>query len=147
MPVSLNATGLHSSRWRVACSWEWFISAIVIWCDAASVFELNVPKAVAATGLSAVSGDINASGMHGRVEANVVSGNVDVMNVGTSLYVQGVSGNITVANVGGDAHVENVSGRISVTNVGGSRAAGFCSQSHLKPLFHEWQSGHFYKKD
>ena len=84
-----------------------------------ATYEVTVPTGVRAT-LSAVSGDINAAGMHGRVEANVVSGNIDVRNVGTSLYIQGVSGNITVANVGGDAHVENVSGRISVTNVGGT---------------------------
>jgi hypothetical protein len=84
-----------------------------------ATYEVTVPVGVRAS-LSAVSGDITASGIHGRVEVSNVSGSVNVRDAGTSLDVEGVSGDITLANVGGDAHVENVSGRVSLTGVGGS---------------------------
>ena len=84
-----------------------------------ATYDVTVPAGVRAS-LSAVSGGISASGVHGRLEVSVVSGSVDLKDVGSSLNVEGVSGNITIANVGGDAHVENVSGRVSISNVGGS---------------------------
>ena len=84
-----------------------------------ATYDVTVPAGSRAT-LSAVSGDIDASGLRGRAEVSTVSGSVNVRDVGSGLSVEGVSGNITVANVGGEAHVENVSGRVSVTGVGGS---------------------------
>ncbi|MEO7102929.1 MAG: DUF4097 family beta strand repeat-containing protein [Gemmatimonadaceae bacterium] len=84
-----------------------------------ATYDVTVPSGSRAS-LSAVSGDIDASGLRGRLEVSNVSGSVNVRDVGSGLSVEGVSGNVTVANVGGEAHVENVSGRISVTGVGGS---------------------------
>lgn len=84
-----------------------------------ATYDVTVPVSARAS-LSAVSGDITASGVHGRVEVSNVSGTVNVRDVGSALSVEGVSGGITIANVGGDAHVENVSGRISLAGAGGS---------------------------
>ena len=84
-----------------------------------ATYDVTVPVGSRAT-LSAVSGDINASGLRGRVEVSTVSGAVNVHDVGSGLSVEGVSGGITIANVGGEAHVENVSGRVSLTGVRGS---------------------------
>lgn len=84
-----------------------------------ATYEVTVPNGSRAT-LSAVSGDIDASGMRGSVDVSTVSGSVNVRDLGSTLNVEGVSGNITIANVGSDTRVENVSGRISVSGVGGS---------------------------
>lgn len=84
-----------------------------------ATYDVTVPVGSRAT-LSAVSGSINASGVHGRIEVSNVSGKVNVRDAGSSLSVEGVSGDITIATVGGDTHVENVSGRVSITGAGGS---------------------------
>lgn len=84
-----------------------------------ATYDVTVPVGSRAT-LSAVSGNINASGVRGRVEVSNVSGAVNVRDVGSSLSVEGVSSQITLANIGGDARIENVSGRVAVTGVGGS---------------------------
>lgn len=84
-----------------------------------ATYDVTVPAGSRAT-LSAVSGNINAEGLHGSVEVSNVSGDVSVRDVGSSLSVEGVSGGITVANIAGDAHVENVSGDVSLTGVGGT---------------------------
>ena len=87
-----------------------------------ATYEVTVPVGARAT-LSAVSGNIDASGLHGSVDVSTVSGSVNVRNVGSTLTVEGVSGSITAANVGNDARVENVSGRISLAGVGGTASA------------------------
>ena len=84
-----------------------------------ATYEVTVPAGSRAS-LSAISGNINASGLRGRLEVSNVSGNVDLRDIGASLSAEGVSSRITATNVSGDVRVENVSGRISVTNVGGS---------------------------
>jgi hypothetical protein len=84
-----------------------------------ATYDVTVPASARAS-LSAVSGDINASGMRGRLEVSNVSGSVDVRDVGASLSAEGVSSRITVVNVAGDVRIENVSGRISVSGAGGS---------------------------
>ncbi|MFI5239675.1 MAG: DUF4097 family beta strand repeat-containing protein [Gemmatimonadales bacterium] len=84
-----------------------------------ATYDVTVPVGARAT-LSAVSGDIDASGVRGRVEVSNVSGTVNVRDVGSALTVEGVSGDVTISNVGGEAHVENVSGRVSLTRVAGS---------------------------
>jgi DUF4097 and DUF4098 domain-containing protein YvlB len=84
-----------------------------------ATYDVTVPAGSRAS-LSAVSGDINASGLRGRLEVSNVSGTVDVRDIGASLSAEGVSSRITATNISGDARVENVSGRISVTGVGGS---------------------------
>ncbi len=93
-----------------------------------ATYDVTVPTGSRAT-LSAVSGTIDASGIHGSLEVNNVSGSVDVRDVGSSVSVEGVSGRITVANIGNDARVQNVSGRISVTGVGGTVSAETVSGS------------------
>lgn len=84
-----------------------------------ATYDVTVPAGTRAT-LSAVSGDITASGLRNRVEVQTVSGAVNVRDVGSTLSVDGVSGPITVVNVGGDARIENVDGRVSLSGVAGS---------------------------
>ncbi|HEY5087395.1 MAG TPA: DUF4097 family beta strand repeat-containing protein [Gemmatimonadaceae bacterium] len=95
-----------------------------------ATYEVTVPAGSRAT-LSAVSGSIDASGLHGSVDVSNVSGAVDVRDLGSSLNVEGVSGSITAENIGNDAHIENVSGRVSLTGVGGSASAETVSGSIL----------------
>jgi DUF4097 and DUF4098 domain-containing protein YvlB len=87
-----------------------------------ATYDVTVPVGSRAS-LSAVSGDITAAGIRGRLEVDNVSGNIDVRDIGSTLDVEGVSGRITIANVGGDARVENVNGRVSITGVAGSANA------------------------
>jgi hypothetical protein len=93
-----------------------------------ATYEVTVPTGSRAT-LSAVSGNITASGVRGAVDVSTVSGSVDVRDLGSTLSVEGVSGDITAANVANDARVENVSGRISLSSVGGSASAETVSGS------------------
>jgi DUF4097 and DUF4098 domain-containing protein YvlB len=85
-------------------------------------YDVTVPAGSRAS-LSAVAGDIDASGLRGRMEVSNVSGSITVRGAGSSVNAEGVSGRITIANVGGDVHAENVSGDVSITGVTGSATA------------------------
>lgn len=85
-------------------------------------YDVTVPAGTR-TELSAVSGTIQATGIHGAMDVSSVSGRVDVRDAGSTVAVEGVSGPITVANVSGDLRVESVSAPLTVSNVGGTLSA------------------------
>lgn len=65
-------------------------------------FEVRVPRG-ARVDISAVSADINASGLHGEQSYKSVSGDIDISDTGGSLSLASVSGDVAVA---GDRAVE-----------------------------------------
>ncbi|MDQ2891233.1 MAG: DUF4097 domain-containing protein [Gemmatimonadota bacterium] len=101
--LSLEQSGRHNSRNGVGNA----------------TYEVTVPTGSRAS-LSAVSGDIYASGIRGPVDASVVSGRVDARDMGSSLSIEGVSGNMTVSHVANDVRISNVSGRVTLAGVGGT---------------------------
>ncbi|HKS41858.1 MAG TPA: DUF4097 family beta strand repeat-containing protein [Blastocatellia bacterium] len=67
-------------------------------CDASVRFEVRVPRSVSYNfeGFSSVSGDVDVSGVTGRLRASAVSGDVRVKNVSGSANVNSVSGDVEV---------------------------------------------------
>ena len=67
-------------------------------CDASVRFEVRVPRSVSYNfdGFSSVSGDVDVSGVSGRLRASAVSGDVRVKNVSGSASVNSVSGDVEV---------------------------------------------------
>jgi hypothetical protein len=89
-------------------------------CDASIQFEVQVPRSVSYVfdGISSVSGDVEISGVTGRVHASAVSGDVRVKNVSGSVSASAVSGDVEVAvdrlEGGDDMKFSSVSGDVSV---------------------------------
>jgi Putative adhesin len=67
-------------------------------CDASIRFEVRVPRSVSYNfdGITSVSGDVDVSGVTGRLRASAVSGDVKVKNVSGSASVTSVSGDVEV---------------------------------------------------
>lgn len=67
-------------------------------CDASIRFEVRVPRSVSYNfdSISSVSGDVDVSGVTGRLRASAVSGDVKVKNVSGSASVNSVSGDVEV---------------------------------------------------
>jgi len=89
-------------------------------CDASIQFEVQVPRSVNYDfdGISSVSGDVEISGVTGRVHASAVSGDVRVKNVSGSVSASAVSGDVEVVvdrlEGGDDMKFSSVSGDVSV---------------------------------
>jgi len=89
-------------------------------CDASIQFEVQVPRSVnyVFDGISSVSGDVEISGVSGRVHASAVSGDVRVKNVSGAVSASSVSGDVEVAvdrlEGGDDMKFSSVSGDVSV---------------------------------
>jgi putative adhesin len=89
-------------------------------CDASIQFEVQVPRSVSYVfdGISSVSGDVEISGVTGRVRASAVSGDVRVKNVSGSVSASAVSGDVEVAvdrfEGGDDMKFSSVSGDVNV---------------------------------
>ena len=68
-------------------------------CDASIRFEVQVPRSVSYSfdQISSVSGDVNVSGVTGKLRASAVSGDVSIRDV---------SGTVSASSVSGDVEVE-----------------------------------------
>lgn len=67
-------------------------------CDASVRFEVRVPRSVSYNfdGFASVSGNVEVSGVTGRLRASAVSGDVRIKNVSGSANVNSVSGDVEV---------------------------------------------------
>lgn len=89
-------------------------------CDASIQFEVQVPRSARYDfdGISSVSGDVEVSGVTGRVHASAVSGDVRVKNVSGSVSASAVSGDVEVVvdRLEGDDDMKfsSVSGDVNV---------------------------------
>jgi DUF4097 and DUF4098 domain-containing protein YvlB len=111
--LQFEASGSHIDLEQASRGWRDRSSSGTV------TYEVTVPTNVRAT-LSAVSGSIQATGVHGAMDVSSVSGRVDIRDAGATVAVEGVSGPITVVNVAGDLRVESVSAPLTVSNVGGT---------------------------
>ncbi len=83
--------------------------------EASVEFTARVPAGVAFTG-SMVSGDVEVTGLAGRVEANSVSGDVAVRQVRGDVSARSVSGDATLERVDGqEVRGNSVSGEVAFT--------------------------------
>ncbi|HST21466.1 MAG TPA: DUF4097 family beta strand repeat-containing protein [Blastocatellia bacterium] len=112
-------------------------------CDASVRFEVRVPRSVSYNfdGFSSVSGDVDVSGVNGRLRASAVSGDVRVKNVSGSANVNSVSGDVEVevdrldgsddmkfASVSGDVVVKmpsNLDAEVDISSLSGSIKTDF----------------------
>ncbi|MGI8547536.1 MAG: DUF4097 family beta strand repeat-containing protein [Gemmatimonadaceae bacterium] len=94
------------------------------WSDrhGSATYEVTVPMGARIT-VSAVSGTISATGVHGGIDASSVSGSVSVRDAGANVAIENVSGDITAIGIAGDVKVEAVSGNVRVSNVTGTVSA------------------------
>jgi DUF4097 and DUF4098 domain-containing protein YvlB len=89
-------------------------------------YEVSVPRGSRLI-LEAVSGDINASGSQGEIEASSVSGDVDVTDGVRTVSAEAVSGSVHAARITGNLRTETVSGELRVENVSGDVEASSVS--------------------
>ena len=112
-------------------------------CDASVRFEVRVPRSISYNfdGFSSVSGDVDVSGVTGRLRASAVSGDVRVKNVSGSASVNSVSGDVEVevdrldgsddmkfASVSGDVVVKmpsNLDADVDISSMSGSIKTDF----------------------
>ena len=112
-------------------------------CDASIRFEVRVPRSVSYDfdGFSSVSGDVDVSGVTGRLRASSVSGDVKVKNVSGSASVNSVSGDVEVevdrldgsddmkfSSVSGDVVVKmpsNLDAEVDISSLSGSIKTDF----------------------
>ncbi len=100
------------------------------WSDrgGSATYDVTLPVGARVT-MSAISGTINATGVHGGIDASSISGPVDVRDAGANVSIESVSGGVTAMGVAGDVKVETVSGAIQVSNVTGTVSAETVSGS------------------
>lgn len=91
-----------------------------------ATYDVTVPRGSRLI-LEAVSGDINASGSQGSIEASSVSGTVDVAAGVGDVSVESVSGSVHAAQVNGNLRAESVSGDVRVESVTGNVEASTVS--------------------
>ena len=67
-------------------------------CNASVQFQIQVPRSVSYnfSGIHSISGDVNVTGITGRLEAATVSGTVHVTDVAGSVSAKSVSGDVDV---------------------------------------------------
>lgn len=112
-------------------------------CDASIRFEVRVPRAVSYNfdGFASVSGNVEVSGVTGRLRASAVSGDVRVKNVSGSATVNSVSGDVEVevdrldgsddmkfTSVSGDVNVKmpsNLDADVDISSLSGSIKTDF----------------------
>jgi DUF4097 and DUF4098 domain-containing protein YvlB len=85
-------------------------------------YDVSVPRGVRLI-LEGVSGDINAAGSQGQIEATSVSGDVDVANGMTEVSAESVSGSVHAAQINGNLRAETVSGDVRAEAVSGNLEA------------------------
>lgn len=97
-------------------------------CDASVNFDVRVPAGVdySFERLASVSGNVDVTGVRGRVRAESVSGNVTVSAVTGIVSASSVSGNIDAQIAGiegtGDMKFSSVSGNVNVKAPGNANA-------------------------
>ena len=90
-------------------------------CDASIRFEVQVPRSVKYDfdHIASVSGDVNVTGVTGRLKASAVSGDVHITDVSGSVSASAVSGDVKVEinrlDGSDDMKFNTVSGDVSVT--------------------------------
>lgn len=112
-------------------------------CDASVRFEVRVPRSINYNfdGFSSVSGNVEVSGVTGRLRASAVSGDVRVKNVSGSANVSSVSGDVDVevdrldgsddmkfASVSGDVTVKlpsSLDAEVDISSLSGSIKTDF----------------------
>ncbi len=134
-------------------------------CDASIRFEVRVPRSVSYNfdGFSSVSGDVDVSGVTGRLRASSVSGDVKVKNVSGSANVNSVSGDVEVevdrldgsddmkfSSVSGDVVVKmpsNLDADVDISSMSGSIKTDFPIEvreerhGHALMLAVGWEAG------
>jgi DUF4097 and DUF4098 domain-containing protein YvlB len=67
-------------------------------CNASVQFQVQVPRSISYnfTGIHSISGDVNVTGITGRLNASTVSGTVHVTDVTGSVSAKSVSGDVNV---------------------------------------------------
>jgi len=67
-------------------------------CNASVQFQIQVPRSISYnfSGIHSISGDVNVTGITGRLEAATVSGTVHVTDVAGSVSAKSVSGDVDV---------------------------------------------------
>ena len=117
-------------------------------CDASVRFEVRVPRSVSYNfdSFSSVSGNVDVSGVTGRLRASSVSGDVKVKNVSGSASVNSVSGDVEVevdrldgsddmkfSSVSGDVVVKmpsNLDAEVDISSMSGSIKTDFPIEVH-----------------
>jgi DUF4097 and DUF4098 domain-containing protein YvlB len=112
-------------------------------CDASVTFEVRVPRSASYNfdGLSSVSGNVDVSGVTGRLRASAVSGDVKVKNVSGAVSANSVSGDVEVevdrlegsddmkfSSVSGDVNVRvpgDLDAEVDITSLSGSIKTDF----------------------
>jgi len=89
-------------------------------------YEVSVPRGARLI-LEAVSGDVNAKGSRGEIEATSVSGDVDVSDGVRAVSAEAVSGSVHASQVNGNLRTETVSGELRAENVSGNVQASSVS--------------------
>ena len=89
-------------------------------------YDVQVPRGARLI-LEAVSGDVNARGSQGEIEATSVSGDVDVADGNRDVSVESVSGSAHAANINGNLRAETVSGDLRAETVSGNVEANSVS--------------------
>src|ERR1044072_6366348 len=120
-------------------------------CDASVRFEVRVPRSVSYNfdGFSSVSGDVDVSGVTGRLRASAVSGDVKVKNVSGSVSVNSVSGDVEVevdrlegsddmkfSSVSGDVNVRmpaNLDAEVDISSLSGTIKTDFGIEVREEP--------------
>jgi hypothetical protein len=86
-------------------------------CQASARFDVKVPRArnFRFDSITSVSGDVEVSGVTGKVDAKSISGNVVVREVTGSVAAKSTSGNVMLGEIKGPVNAASVSGDVEVT--------------------------------
>lgn len=85
-------------------------------CNASVRFEVRVPRSLRLNfdKVSTASGDIDVTGVQGRIHVNTASGDVKVENVTGTVSASTASGEMRVRNVSGAVNAQSASGDVEV---------------------------------
>jgi len=102
-------------------------------CQASVRFDIKVPRAVnfRFDSVTSVSGDVEVSGVTGKIAAKSVSGDVVVRKATGSVEAKSTSGDVRVSEINGSVNAASVSGDVEVliSNLGSGQDMDFTSIS------------------
>lgn len=102
-------------------------------CQASVRFDVKVPRArnFNFDSITSVSGDVEISGVAGKIDAKSVSGNVVVHKATGSVEAKSTSGNVRISEINGSVNAASVSGdvEVSITQLGAGQDMDFTSIS------------------
>jgi hypothetical protein len=109
---------LKQQGWRRWIGPFWWFTAG--WNNYNAHVTVAVPSATVA-GITVISGDVVASGLHRGASVDVTSGSIILMGLGGTVRAKTVSGSIEAMGVAGDLGMETVSGEISLAESSAQR--------------------------